>query len=203
MQDVLYLDDVEQVRTLVNPLRLEILKQLDRPRTCPELGRLFGETPQKVYYHVKALERAGLVDKVEERRVRGVVEGYYQARARSYWIAPHLVGQIGGRRAAQDQASLRYLLSLAEQVADDVGRLGQRSEAGQDVPSLALSAQIHLPDGNQRAGFLKEVHQAFRRLARKYGAPADDGPDAGEEQSFRLVLACYPHAASPDEPGSG
>jgi hypothetical protein len=34
---------------------------------------------------VKKLEAAGLVERVRERQVRGIVEGIYRARARSYW----------------------------------------------------------------------------------------------------------------------
>src|SRR5215218_8426464 len=112
MQDVLYIEDVDKAMALLKPIRLEILKRLDEPRTCPELADYFDETPQKVYYHVKALENARLVDKVAERRVRGVVEGHYQASARAYWLAPQLVSQIGGARGAQDQMSLRVLLDL-------------------------------------------------------------------------------------------
>ena len=92
MQDVLYIEDVNQAMTLLKPIRLEILKRLDEPRTCPELAEYFDETPQKIYYHVKALESAGLVEKVEERRVRGVVEGHYQASAHAYWLAPKTCG---------------------------------------------------------------------------------------------------------------
>lgn len=190
MQDVLYIDDVEQAMALLKPLRIELLKQMDRPRTCPELAEQFGESPQKIYYHVKTLERAGLVEKVGERRVRGTVEGSYQARARSYWLAPSLVGRVGGRRAVQDQVSLRALLSLTEEMQDDIGHLAR--QVGTEIPSMSLSAQIHLPDGERRAGFLREVQEAFGELARKYGLPADDVIPATEGQSFRLVLACYP-----------
>jgi DNA-binding transcriptional ArsR family regulator len=191
MQDVLYIEDVEQAMTLLKPIRLEILKRLDEPRTCPELADYFDETPQKVYYHVKALESAGLVEKVGERRVRGVVEGHYQASARSYWLAPKLVGQIGGEKVAQDQLSLRVLLELAEEVHDDIGKLGNRSAVGSDVPSLSLSAHIYLPDANRRAEFLKELQELFQHLARKYGLPEDE-PLITDEQGFRLVLMCYP-----------
>ena len=113
MQDDLYIETVDQALTLLKPLRIELLKRMDEPRTCPELASYFDETPQKIYYHVKALERAGLVEKMAERRVRGVVEGYYQAKARSYWLAPRLVGELGGQRLTQDQMSLHFLLSLA------------------------------------------------------------------------------------------
>jgi DNA-binding transcriptional ArsR family regulator len=191
MQDVLYIEDVTQAMTLLKPIRLEILKRLDEPRTCPELADYFDETPQKVYYHVKALENAGLVDKVGERRVRGTIEGHYQASARSYWLAPKLVGQIGGAKAAQDQLSLRVLLELAEEVHDDIGKLGNKSALGGDVPSLSLSAHIHLPDGSRRAAFLQELQEVFHQLARKYGLPEDE-PLITDEQGFRLVLMCYP-----------
>lgn len=191
MQDVYYIEDVKQATALLKPLRIEVIRQLDRPRTCPDLAAVFGETPQKIYYHVKALEKAGLVEKVEERRVRGAVEGHYQARARSYWLAPQLVGQIGGREKTRDQMSLRVLLDLAEDMHSDIGRLAHQAEAGQDVPSLSLSASIHLPDASRRAAFLQEIQTVFQDLARKYGLPADD-IDITDEQGFRLVLVCYP-----------
>ena len=195
MQDVLYIDDIHQAAALLKPQRIEILKRLDAPRTCLELAGDFGQSPQQIYYHVKALEKAGLVEKVDERRVRGTVEGHYQARARAYWLAPRLVSQVGGAGTARDQTSLRYLLSLAEEIHDDIGRLAQQSEAGRDVPSLSLSANIYLPDGQRRADFLREAQQAIDMLARKYAAPADaasDGQPAPAGQDFRLVVACYP-----------
>jgi DNA-binding transcriptional ArsR family regulator len=130
MQDVRYIEEVEQALALLKPQRLEILKRLAEPRTCPELAAIFDDSPQKIYYHVKALEAAGLVDKIAERRVRGAVEGIYQARARSYWLAPSLVGQIGSPSQARDQASLRVLLALAEDVIEDAGKLGERSGVG-------------------------------------------------------------------------
>lgn len=192
MHDVLYIEAVEQAGALLHPIRIELLKRLDEPRTCPELAVMFDTSPQKIYYHIKALEKAGLIDKVEERRVRGAVEGYYQAKARSYWLAPHLVGQVGGEKTAQDQTSLRFLLALAEAIQDDIGRLGQQSEIGQDVPSLGLSAHIYLPDGERRAAFLDDVTTMFQDLARRYGIPPDEVDHDLVGKAFRLILACYP-----------
>jgi DNA-binding transcriptional ArsR family regulator len=194
MQDVCYIEDVEQAMTLLKPLRLEILRRLDSPRTCPELAAEFEESAQKIYYHIKALQEAGLVDKVAEKRVRGTVEGHYQAKARSYWLAPKLVGAVGGARHARDQASLRVLLQLAEDVIEDTGKLGSVSEAGQHVPSLSLSAQIHLADSAQRSEFLQELQTTFQSLAMKYGIAQNDNDDEETNKSanFRLVMMCYP-----------
>lgn len=200
MQDVCYIEDLDRAMTLLKPQRLEILRRMDTPRTCPELADYFGESAQKVYYHVKALETARLVEKVEEKRVRGAVEGYYQASARSYWLAPTLVGQIGTPTQARDQMSLRVLLGLAEEVIEDTGKLGSSSALGTDVPSLSLSAHIHLPDARRRAEFLTEVQAIFQQLAIKYGLPENKDPVITDEQGFRLVLLCYP---KPDLPSPG
>ena len=167
MQDMLYIEEVEQAASLLKPRRLDILKHLGEPRSCLELAEMLGDTPQKIYYHVKALEQAGLVDKVSERRVRGILEGFYQARARSYWLAPSLVGHIGARQRSQEQASLGFLLGLAEQLQTEVGHLAQTQEA--DVHSLGLAAQIELRDPQQRGAFMRDLQQSIQELARKYG----------------------------------
>jgi DNA-binding transcriptional ArsR family regulator len=194
MRDVIYIEEVEQAATLLNPLRLGLLKHLAEPRSCPELAGFVGETAQKVYYHVKALERVGLVKKVGERRVRGMVEGRYQAKGRSYWLSPTLVGRIGSRGRARDQFSLGFLLTLAEELQADIGHLSEVD--AEEVPSLGLSAEIHLADNARRTVFLQEVQHTFEVLARKYGARGPEEGSHGKSQSFRLVLACYPKPVS-------
>ncbi len=182
MQDVCYIEEVDQAMALLKPIRLEILRRLDEPRTCDELAEVFQDSTQKIYYHVKALQEAGLVEKVADKRIRGTVEGYYQAKARSYWLAPSLVGKVGTLQQTRDQASLR----------EDTARLGSKSEAGQPVASLSLSAQIHLADSAQRAEFLQELQTTFQNLAMKYGM----AEDADASMNFRLVLMCYPKQES-------
>src|SRR5437879_10750323 len=124
MRDVMLVEKPEQAGALLNPLRLELLKRADEPRTCTELAEALGETPQKIYYHVKVLERAGALEKVEERRVRAIQEGYYQATARSYWLATSLVGRVGGSRRGREQVRMGFLLDLVEGLEKEVGRLG-------------------------------------------------------------------------------
>jgi predicted ArsR family transcriptional regulator len=187
MQDVLVVDRLEQASALLRPLRLQLLRRMAEPRSCPELARELGESTQKINYHVRVLEQAGLVDRVDERPVRGVVEGVYRARAGSYWLSAGLVGQIGGRRRARDAFALGFVLTLAEELQADVGRLAEE-HGDEAVHSLGLSAEVELRDGEDRAAFLHELQDAFTSLANKYGARA--GEAAGER--FRLVLACYP-----------
>src|SRR4051795_10834822 len=105
MQDVLFLDRLEQADALFKPRRVEVLRLLAEPRTCTEIGRELGDSPQKVYYHVKRLQSAGLGELVDERRVRGIVEGIYRATAQSFWVSHDLVGRIGGARGGNPKGA--------------------------------------------------------------------------------------------------
>lgn len=190
MQDVMYIDDVEQAAALLKPVRIELLKRMVEPTTCSALAEQLGETPQKLYYHVKTLERAGLVEKVDERRVGGIMEGLYQAAAIAYWLSPQLVGQSGGRRRAYDDLNLGYLLGLAEELQQNIGLLSRRSSG--EVPSFGLSAQVELKDASERQSFMQEVQSAIQQIAEKYGARGGESNQAEPARTFRLMLACYP-----------
>lgn len=193
MQNVVYIDDVDRAAVLLKPLRIRLLQLLAEPRSLAELAADTGETPQKLHYHVKVLEGAGLVDKVDERRSGPMIESLYQASARSYWLAPQIIEQAGGHRRAEDDLSLAYLLGLAEEMQGDLGRLGEVAMV-EDVPSLGLDLLVHLAP-QRRAEFARDVQEMFQSLAERYGLRGDEA--AGE--TFRVVLACYPHTAK-EEP---
>jgi DNA-binding transcriptional ArsR family regulator len=185
MRELLYLDRFEQAEALLKPQRIEVLRQLAEPRSCTEVGALLGQTPQRVYYHVRRLLDAGLVAQVAERRVRGIHEGIYQASARSYWLSPKLVGVIG-RRRAQDELSLGYLLNLVEEVQADLARLDRAAGDG-ELPSLGISGEIRLPAARRQA-FLDDLRTTLQELLARYGGAEGD--------AFRLAVACYPRGAS-------
>jgi len=181
--DTLYIEDVTQADALLKPKRVEVMRQLAEPRTCTEVGGVLGDTPQAVYYHVKRLQAAGLVSLIDERRVRGIVEGIYQAVARSFWVSPDAVGRLGPPRAREDMLGLGYLLNLSEEMARELAALSARPVA---LPAFGIAGDIHLSpeDG---AAFVADLQRAFGEVLARYG-----GGEGGHR--FRLTLACYPHA---------
>ncbi len=187
-QDILMVDSVDQAAAMMKPRRIAMLREMGEPCSCPELARTFGETPQKMYYHVKVLERAGLVERSGERLVHGITEGFYRARAESYWLSPGLVRRLGGKQTVQDQTSLRMLAGHAEEMIEDVARLAERSASGEHVPSASLGVEIALPDVERRGEFLEELRTTFEAIAKKY--TSDGNAESGEV--FRFTLACYP-----------
>ncbi|MEW1840972.1 helix-turn-helix domain-containing protein [Nonomuraea angiospora] len=187
MRDVLYLEEIEQAEALLKPQRVEVLRQLAEPRTCSEVAERLGQTPQRVYYHVKRLVEAGLVDLVSERKVRGIHEGIYQAGARSYWLSPRLVGRIGLRKA-RDELSLGYLLDLMEEVQSDIAALDRSAP---ELPSIGLSGEIRVRP-EQRQEFLNDLQTMLQGLFTRYGGAEGD--------AFKLAVACYPNTTTTEPP---
>ncbi len=70
---------LEQMRALSHPLRLRLLELFgEHPRTTKQAAEALGESPTKLYHHVAALERAGLVRLRETRQNRGTTEKYFE-----------------------------------------------------------------------------------------------------------------------------
>src|SRR3954451_4025503 len=149
------------------------MRQLAEPRTCTEIGGVLGETPQAIYYHVKRLQAAGLVSLVDERRVRGIVEGIYRAVARSFWVSPAVAGRLGEPRAREDMLGLGYLLNLTEDLARDLAALAVGPVV---LPSFGIAGDATLSpeDG---AAFVAELQRAFGEVLTKYSG--------GEGHTFR------------------
>lgn len=187
MLPLLYIDDPAQAAALLQPLRLDLLKRMGEPTSCPSLAQQLGVPTQQVNYHMRILADAGLVDRIEERRVRGTVEGIYQARAASYWLSAKLIGRIGEPRTSSE-LSLGYLLSLAEDLQHDIAHLAEEPDS---PASLGLSMQLELNDPSRREAFLKDVQRLFQTLARKYGAT--ESTRKRKTQPYKLMLACYRH----------
>src|SRR5262249_58909268 len=77
-----------EMRALADPLRLRSLGALcGVPRTTKQVAQLLGEKPTKLYHHVEALERVGLIRLMETRPNRGTVEKYFQAVAAQFQVA--------------------------------------------------------------------------------------------------------------------
>ncbi len=87
------LETLEQLRAIADDLRVRILHQLERQAmTVTQLAELLDEVPSRLHYHVRELEKVGLLKLVETREKGGILEKYYRAVAKSI-IAPETLFQ--------------------------------------------------------------------------------------------------------------
>ena len=83
MKPIKNIDDPRFVKAMSHPLRVRILAMLDERKASPnQLAGWLGASLGTVAYHVRTLEQLGLIELVDETRVRGAVEHHYRARAR-------------------------------------------------------------------------------------------------------------------------
>ena len=84
---------VDMIPTPFSPLRSAVLAALRSPASATEVADRLGETRQRVNYHVRALEQAGLVELVEERPRRGCTERVMRATCHAVVVEPRVVGR--------------------------------------------------------------------------------------------------------------
>jgi DNA-binding transcriptional ArsR family regulator len=83
MPPITTIDDPRYVKAMSHPLRVRILALLDERTASPvELAGWLDATLGTVAYHVRTLERIGLIELVRQTRVRGAVEHHYRSNAR-------------------------------------------------------------------------------------------------------------------------
>jgi DNA-binding transcriptional ArsR family regulator len=120
IEPVYYLETLEQLKVLSDPLRYRMTLLMERPATCAGLARALGLSRAKAHYHLKLLESHGLVRPHAEAIKDGIVEKYFVVRGRMLDfsrlmpqdedaipgnVAPETVGAIGGFLAAMLQVS--------------------------------------------------------------------------------------------------
>jgi DNA-binding transcriptional ArsR family regulator len=107
---------------LADDLRVRILAiTRERPASITELASALGRPKGTVGYHLKVLERAGLVRVVRTRRVRAVTEKFYG------WHADDLsaFGVIQARMLEADaEIFARRLSELVREFTEAEGRTG-------------------------------------------------------------------------------
>jgi DNA-binding transcriptional ArsR family regulator len=111
---------VAELRALAHPLRLRILELFaEAPRTTMQAAALLREPPTRLYHHVNALERAGLLRLQETRPNRGTLEKWYAATATRFDRSPRA-------RASAARAPKALPLAILEQARQELAALPER-----------------------------------------------------------------------------
>lgn len=89
--DEFVIHDLETLKVLADPLRLNIIEYLITPSTVKDVAEKIDKPPTKLYYHFNLLEKHDLIKMVFTRIVSGIVEKHYIATAHVYRLAPNLL----------------------------------------------------------------------------------------------------------------
>src|SRR3954454_25229530 len=124
MFDVAVIEDPAAAEVSLDPVRARLLAELAEPGSATTLATKAGVSRQKANYHLRALERHGLVELVEERRKGNCIERVLQATAAAYVISPaEFVAVAPDPAHPPAQFRSRSWLALPRLLVAEVGQL--------------------------------------------------------------------------------
>ncbi|SFP87972.1 Helix-turn-helix domain-containing protein [Amycolatopsis rubida] len=200
MFPVAVIEDAAAAEVSLDPVRARLLAELAQPASATMLAARVDLPRQKVNYHLRALEKHGLVELVEERRKGNVTERMMRATAASYVISPSALAAVQPDPAqSPDRLSARWLLAVAGRLVRDVGILiTGAAKAKKRVATFALDGEVRFASAADRAAFAEELATAVTTLVGKYH---DEKAENG--RAHRVVLAVHPSVPMGEENGHG
>ncbi|MEV0265695.1 helix-turn-helix domain-containing protein [Streptomyces sp. NPDC050617] len=189
MLDVTVIEDPAAAEISLDPIRARLLAELVEPASAAMLAAKVGLARQKVNYHLKALERHGLIELFGERRKGSVTERLMRATAASYVISPLALAEVQPDPARfRDQFSARWLLAVAARLVRDAGALiTGAAKSRKRLATFALDGEVRFASAADRAAFVEELTRGVSALVGKYHSESAEG---GREH--RLVIAVHP-----------
>jgi DNA-binding transcriptional ArsR family regulator len=158
----------------LSPLRRSLLELLKSPASATQLATALDLPRQRVNYHVRALEQAGLVELVEERQRRGCVERVLRAR-------PGRSVDAG----VQDQFAATHLVSVAAGVARSVERMSDAAaDAGKRLLTFTVETTVRFGAPGDVHEFTSDLAEAVRQIALRY--------DTESGRPYRVVAMGHP-----------
>ncbi|MGW6442981.1 helix-turn-helix domain-containing protein [Lentzea sp. NPDC055074] len=158
---------------LLHPVRMRVVQALldGRPSTTTQLRKRMPEVPPATMYrHVAVLADAGVLEVLEEKRVRGIMERTYRLRADRV--------QIADREAMTLDDHRRAFTAFAGSLLADFGRYLGREPADPAADGVTYQqAALWLTD-EEHASLLAEVRAAVAARA---------GGEAGNGRTRRMV----------------
>ena len=187
---VALVSDAAKARAALTPLRRELLERLREPNSASTLAGQLDIPRQKLSYHLRVLEEAGLIRLVEERQRRGFVERVMVACADTFVLDSALV-QSAGKQAVtvQDRHASEHLVTTASGLVRDVARM--REAADREGKRLSRSPSRPSSRSRRRPTSTRSASNCPTRspaLAKHYSA----SPLRKGGRRYRLVAAAHP-----------
>ena len=187
------LEEPDRVRTALSPARRQLLDRLREPSSATRLAAELRVSRQRVNYHLKALEQAGLIELVEERLRRGFTERVVRTRPGAFLVDPAIAAPAASKdpARAQDQFAAEHLLDTAAGLVRDVARMqAAAAEQGTRLLTFTVETEVGFARPSDVEAFVLDVARAVEEIGRRHsGSPG---------RPYRVVIGGHP-ATRPQE----
>ncbi len=195
------LRDPATAAALLDPARLRLVQALgDEGDSASGVARRLGMPRQKANYHLRELERLGLIELVEERRKGNCLERIVRARATTYAMDPAMLGALSPDPTNEpDRRSAAHMIAVAARTIAELGELLRRAaHARKKLSTLTVDAQVRFANAKDQASFGEELARSVAELVSKYH---DERAPNG--RTHRVIACAYQAITKPDDnPGN-
>lgn len=183
-----HLANLEQMKVLADPRRMRIMELLcDEERTTKQVAEILGEPPTRLYHHVAALARVGLIRLSRTRQSRGALEKYYVAIAKAFSADPKLFSSRRGPQAAQAAATLAT--RVLDLTAEDMRVVLAQGESLETLNEQGIVSYLEV------RGTPREIAAIRAKLSKLIkSCTTGGGGSRRRETPYRLTIAFFPMA---------
>lgn len=176
------LQTVEQLRAVADPLRIRIFEALTRQAmTATQVGEELNIPAPKAHYHVRELERIGLVKLVETRERSGILEKYYRAVARNLQAPSQLLQSSNPDELAS--AITELFTNMSQSFLTALRRVAQDKPESLDSYALGL--------GGETVWMTPAEFQATIRAAGELFRPYHEPRGVADEREAQVTIIGY------------
>lgn len=188
-QPICVIQEKHQAQVLLQGDRIQYLKLLSEPGSASSLAQQVGTPRQKVNYHLRALEEAGLIHLVGTRKARNCTERILQATAIQYVLSPEVLADLANSPTSdQNRFSSAYLINMAAKTIRELGTLRQLAQqAEKKIATMSLETELSFATAKDRSAFAQELTEMLSHLLAKYHRPESE-----EGREFRLFFGLHP-----------
>lgn len=154
------------------------------------MAEILGQPPTRLYHHVAALERVGLIRLARTRQRRGAFEKYYLAVARTFSADSRLFSSAPPAQVKETAQGVAA--QILEKTAADLRALLDRDEgveASSGVEALEKECILSYLELRGSPKELRAVRAKLRNLLRSVTSCSKSVPSG---PAYRLTIAFFP-----------
>ena len=186
MKDTVMLKDLKQIKVFAHPLRARLVEVFaDKPMTAKQAAQIIGQKPTRLYHHVEALERVGLIKLVKTQKKRGTIEKYYRTVAKRFSVDARLFEMMKNGKRAVGEFRAMFNTMLENTMREVSESISEKLICPEKKSVEVTLARKHIRTNPAR---LKKMQEKIQKMLDEFAA-AEDKNGAVE---YRLVLVFYP-----------
>ncbi|TYS14243.1 winged helix-turn-helix transcriptional regulator [Rossellomorea vietnamensis] len=179
MESMMIIRDYNQLKALSDPFRVKLMLRLvESPFTGQQLSEVFDLSRARIHYHLRELEKLGLIEIVKTEEKNGIIQKFYQSVASGFYpdasLMPHKEEISNTKRQMLYGMLDRTMTRLLEAPNDAFEEAGPNDPADWNI--LATSWETKVTEENFR-WYTKKYFELLEELQNRAEKDADN-PDA-------------------------